>query len=152
MGFKHLHSHHILAKQFGIGEDECRGLIDAINKRKWRVRNAPSIVGGLAFFGWMILFGRGSDALEETAWDILGLLYDLGFLGFMMAVLLGFGVAIALALISGATLRRFLLRRQFRYHLSTPACFWCGYSLQGLERAGDFIRCPECGRSSRVGR
>ena len=116
------------------------------------VRTAPSIVSLLAAFGWMILFGRGSDALEDTAWDILGLLHDLGFLGFIMALLLGFGVAIALALISGEALRRFLLRRQFCFHLFTPACFWCGYLLKGLVRDGDYIRCPECGQRSRLGR
>ena len=148
---KYLRSHHVLAKQFGIDEAECRSLIDVINKRQWRVRNAPSIVSVLAFFGWMILFGRGSDALEGTAWDLLGLLDDLGFLGFIMAFLLGFGIAIAWAVLSGATLRRFLLRRQFHYHLATPSCFWCGYILKGLEREGDFIQCPECAKCSRVG-
>ena len=64
----------------------------------------------------------------------------------------GLGAAISLALISGVSLRRFLLRRQFRDHLSTPACFWCGYLLKGLERDGSSIQCPECGRHSRVGR
>ncbi len=152
MGFKHLRSHHGLAKRFGMNEVECRSLIDAIDKRKWMVRDVPSIVGVLGSFGWMMLFGHGTDALEDTAWDILGLLHDLGFLGFIMALFLGFGVAIALAVVSGVTLRRFLLRKQFRYHLFTPACFWCGYLLKGLERDGDFIQCPECGRPSRVGR
>ena len=152
MGFNHLRSHHGLAKRFGIDEAECRSLIDAIDKRKLTVRTAPSIASLLAGFGWMILFGRGGDALEETAWDIFGFFHDAGFLGFMMALLLGFGVAIALAVSSGVSLWRFLLRRQFRYHLLTPACFWCGYSLKGLERDGDFIRCPECGQRSRIGR
>ena len=152
MGFRHVHSHHGLAKRFGIDEAECRSLIDAIDKRKLTVRTAPSIVSVLASFGWMILFGRGGDALEETAWDIFGFFHDAGFLGFMMALLLGFGVAIALAVSSGVSLRRFLLRKQFHYDLFTPACFWCGYLLKGLEREGDFIQCPECGRRSRVGR
>jgi len=152
MVFNDLRSHHGLAKRFGIDEAECLSLIDAIDKRKLTVRTAPSIVSVLASFGWMILFGRGGDALEETAWDIFGFFHDAGFLGLMMALLLGFGVAIALAVGSGVSLRRFLLRRQFRYHLFTPACFWCGYLLKGLEREGDFTRCPECGRRSRVGR
>jgi hypothetical protein len=152
MAFRHVLSHHGLAKRFGIGEAECRSLIDAINKRKWMVRNAPSTVGGFAFFGWMILFGRGTDVLEGTAWDILGFAHDAGFLGFMMALLLGFGVAITLAVVSGLAVRRLLLRKQFRYHLFTPACFWCGYLLKGLECDGSSIQCPECGRHSRVGR
>ena len=150
MRVKHIHSHHGLAKRFGIDEAECQSLIDAIDKRKWMVRYAPSIVGGVAFLGWMILFGRSTDALEGTPWDILGFAHDAGFLGFMLAVLLGYGVAIALALISGVALRRILLRTQFRYHLFTAACFWCGYVLKGLERDGDFIQCPECGRRSRT--
>ena len=152
MAIERLHSHHVLAKRFGIDEAECRGLIDAIDKRRWMVHNAPSIAGGLAFAGCMILFGVGLDALEGTAWDIAGFVTDLGFVGFVLALLLGYGVAIALAVGSGVALRRSLLRRQFRYHLFTPACFWCGYSLNGLERDGDYIRCPECGRRSRAGR
>ena len=152
MAFRRVLSHHGLAERFDIDEAECRSLIDAINKRNWMVRNAPSTVGGFAFFGWMILFGRGGDALEETAWDIFGFFHDAGFLGFMMALLLGFGVAITLAVVSGLAVRRVLLRKQFRYHLFTPACFWCGYLLKGLERDGRSIRCPECGRRSRIGR
>ena len=153
MAIGYLRPLHVLAKRFGIDEAECQSLIDVIDKRKRMAGAAPSIVAFLVFWAWMILFGRGTDALEDTAWDILGLLHDLGFLGFIiMALLLGFGVAIALALISGVALRRFLLRTQFHYHLFTPACFWCGYLLKGLERDDDFIRCPECGRRSRVGR
>lgn len=151
MAFRHVWSHHGLAKRFGIDEAECRSLIDAIDKRIWVLRNAPSIVSVLAAFGWMMLFGLGSDALEDTAWDILGLLNDLGFIGFILGVLLGLGVALSLALISGVALRRYLLRRQFRDHLFTPTCFWCGYSLQGHKRVGSFIKCPECGKRSRVG-
>ncbi len=152
MGYKHLLSHHVVAKRFDIDEVECRELVNAIDKRKLMVRTAPSIVSVLAFFGWMMLFGHGGDALEETAWDIFGFFHDAGFLGIMMVILLGGGVAIALAVVSGLALRGFLLRRQFRYHLFTPACFWCGYSLKGLERDGSFIRCPECGQRSRIGR
>ncbi len=152
MRAKHLHSHHVLAKRFGIDEAECRSLIDAIDKRKRMSGAAPSIVGFLVFWAWMILFGRGGDALEETAWDIFGFFHDAGFLGFMMALLLGFGVAITLAVVSGLALRRFLLWRQFRCHLFAPACFWCGYLLKGLERDDSSIQCPECGRRSRIGR
>ncbi len=152
MGYKHVLLDHVLAKRFDIDEAECRRLIDAIDKRKWMVRTAPSIVSLLAAFGWMMLFGYGGDALEETAWDIFGFFHDAGFLGLMMALLLGFGVAIALIVVLEVALRRFLLRRQFRYHLSTPACFWCGYSLKGHERVSSFIRCPECGQRSRIGR
>ncbi len=152
MGYKHLLSHHVVAKRFDIDEVECRELVNAIDKRKLMVRTAPSIVSVLACFGWMMLFGHGTDALEETAWDILGFANDAGFLGIMMVILLGGGVAIALAVVSGLALRRFLLRRQFRYHLFTPACFWCGYSLKGLERDGSSIKCPECGQRSRIGR
>ena len=152
MGYKHVLLDHVLAKRFDIDEAECRRLIDAIDKRKRMVRTAPSIVSLLAAFGWMMLFRPGTDALAETAWDFLGFANDAGLLGIMMVLLLDGGVAIALAVVSGLALRRFLLRRQFRYHLFTPACFWCGYLLKGLERDGDFIRCPECGQRSRIGR
>ena len=84
--------------------------------------------------------------------NILPLLRDLGFIGFVLRFVLGLGVPVFLGIISGVALRRFLLRRQFRYHLFTPACFWCGYSLKGLERDGSSIKCPECGQRSRIGR
>ncbi len=152
MAFRHVLSHHVLAEGFDIVEVECRELINAIDTRKLMVRIAPSIVSVLACFGWMMLFRHGTDALAETAWDFLGFANDAGFLGIMMVLLLDGGVAIALAVVSGLALRRFLLRRQFRYHLFTPACFWCGYSLKGLERDSSSIKCPECGQRSRIGR
>ncbi len=152
MGFRHLRSHHVLAERFGIDEVECRSLIDAIDKRQRIASSAPSVVGLIVSGGWIMFFGRGTDALEKTRWDILSLLRDLGFLGFVLGILLGLGAAIFLGLVSGVALRRFLLRKQFRYHLFTPACFWCGYLLKGLERDGSAIQCPECGGRSRVGR
>ncbi len=152
MGYKHLLSHHVLAKRFDIDEVDCREFVNAIDKRKLIVRTAPSIVSVLACFGWMMLFGHGTDALEETAWDILGFANDAGFLGIMMVLLLDGGVAIALAVVSGRALRRFLLRRQFRYLLFAPACFRCGYSLKGHKRVSSFVKCPECGQRSRIGR
>ena len=151
MAFRHVLSHHVLAERFDIDEVECRKLINAIDTRKLMVRTAPSIVSVLACFGWMMLFGHGTDALMETAWDILGFTNDAGFLGVMLVLLLGGGVAIALAVVSGLALRRLLPRRQFRYHLFNPACFWCGYSLKGLERDGSSIKCPECGQRSLIG-
>ena len=152
MAFNHLRSHHGLAKRFGIDEAECRSLIDAIDKRRLILATVPTIVGLIVYWAGVELYGRGTDALEGTQWDILPLLRDLGFIGFILRFVLGLGVPVFLGLISGVALRRFLLRKQFRYHLSTPACFWCGYLLKGLERDGRSIQCPECGRRSRVGR
>ena len=151
MAFRHVFSHHGLAERFGIDEAECRSLIDAIDKRRLILATVPTIVGLIVYWAGVELYGRGTDALEETPWDILPLLRDLGFIGFILRFVLGLGVPVFLGIISGVTLRRFLLRRQFRYHLFTPACFWCGYSLKGLERDGTSIRCPECGKRSRIG-
>ncbi len=152
MKFKHLLSHYVLARRFNIDEVECLELINEIDKRKPVAAAAPSIVGFMVWWAGINLYGRGTDALEGTQWDILPLLSDLGFVGFILRFVLGLGVPILLAFISGGALRRFLLRRQFRYHLFTPACFWCGYSLKGHERVSRFIRCPECGKRSRRSR
>ncbi len=152
MELKDLRSYHGLAKRFDIDEVECRRLIDAIDKRRPMLAVVPTIVGLIVYWAGIELYGRGTDVLEETQWDILPLVRHLGFGGFILKILLSLGVAISLGIISGVALRRFLLRRQFRYHLFTPACFWCGYSLKGLERDGSFIKCPECGHRSRIGR
>ncbi len=152
MGFRHVLSHHVLAKRFDIDEAECRDLINVIDKRKPMAGAAPPIVGFVVCWAGIILYGRGTDALEGTQWDILPLLRDLGFIGFILRFVLGLGVPVFLALISGVALRRLLLHRQFRYHLFAPACFWCGYSLKGHKRVSSFIKCPECGKRSRISR
>ncbi len=152
MEFKYLLSHHVLARRFNIDEVECRVLINAIDKRKPVAGAAPSIVSFIVWWAGINLYGRGTDALEGTQWDILPLLHDLGFIGFILRFVLGLGVPVFVGIVSGMTLRRFLLRRQFRYHLFTPACFWCEYSLKGHERDSSFIKCPECGKRSRISR
>jgi len=98
----------------------------------------------------MFLFGRVTDALEGTRWDILAWLTQSGVLGSVGALVLGYGVAITLALVISVLIPRAVLRRELFRHLYSPACFWCGHSLRGLRRINGRIRCPECGRQSPV--
>ncbi|MCH8165001.1 MAG: hypothetical protein IH889_05270 [Planctomycetes bacterium] len=140
----------ILARLTRLSEAESRQLIGAIDKRKPTVRWGPSVTAGAVFFAWMVFFGTGTDFLEQTRFDVLGFLHRHGILGFIVALLLGFGIGIILATVVGVSLRRLLLRRQIQHHLFSPACFWCGYSLAGLNHADQSVRCPECGKASPV--
>ena len=152
MESKFLQTHLLLADRFNIDKDECQGLIKAIYKRKKFKSAMPSIVGLIVFFAWMVLFGRGTDALEGTRWDILSFLIDIGPVGILLAIFSGLGIGSLLAASTAIALRRRFLSQQFHYHLFTPACFWCGYSLKGHDCDANYIKCPECGERSRKGR
>lgn len=151
MESKFLQTHLLLADRFNIDKDECQGLIKAIDKRKQFKSAIPSIVGLIVIFAWMVLYGCGTDALEGTRWDILSFLFDIGPVGIILAIFSGLGIGTLLAASTAIALRRRFLSQQFNYHLFTPACFWCGYSLKGLENESNYIKCPECGERSRTG-
>ena len=127
MMFKNFQTDHLLAKRFGIDKDECQGLIKAIDKRKQFKSAIPSIVGLIVIFAWMVLYG------------------------IILAIFSGLGIGTLLAASTAIALRRRFLSQQFHYHLFTPACFWCGYSLKGHDCDGNYIKCPECGERSRIG-
>ena len=151
MMFKNYQTDHLLAKHFGIEKDECHKLIKVIRKRKRSIDIKSGLVSLSVFWAWMIFFGRGTDALEGTRFDILNYLLDSGPIGVILVLFLGFGIAIILATITNIMLSKRLLMQQFNYHLFTPACFWCGYSLKGLDNENNYIKCPECGERSRTG-
>ena len=139
-----------LSELTGLPVDRCAKLIDALYSRKPGLRWLPPLAAPIAFLGWMFIFGRVTDALEGTRWDILAFLQRADLLGFVGMLLLGYGVAIILAVVVGATFPQAVLRRLVIHHLYSPTCFWCGYSLRGLERHNAAIDCPECGKSSPV--
>ena len=139
-----------LAELTGLPLADCSELVDAIYKRRPALKWTPGISAILTFLGWMFAFGRVTDALEGTSWDVLALLRQLGVLGVLGALMLGYGIAITLALVVGTIIPRAILRRQLLHHLYSPACFWCGYSLCGLQRRNAAIHCPECGQLSPV--
>ena len=151
MKFRYIHSHHYLSERFNIDEYECQKLIKVIDKRHRSVTIIPNAAGLIACFIWMFIFGRGTDALEGTQWDILEFLFGIGPVGVIFVFFLGFGIAIILASITFIVLRKRLLCKQFEDHLIKPICFWCGYSLKGLESESNYIKCPECGERSRNG-
>ncbi len=139
-----------LSRHSGLPDAECLGLVDGVIKRRPLLKWVPPIAAPLAFLGWMFVFGRTTDILEDTRLDLLASLYRLGLLGFVIAILLGYGVAVALAIIAATVIPRAVLRHELSRCLSLPACFWCGYLLSGLEVRNSKIRCPECGGSSPV--
>ena len=150
--FKKYRTDHLLAKRFGIDKYECQTLIKIIDKHNRWKKEVSSIAGSIVFIIWMFFFGIGTDALEGTRWDILGFLFDIGPVGYILVILLGFGIAIFLGTFTSIILRRRFLKKQFQDHLFTPACFWCGYSLKGLESESNYTKCPECGKRSRTNR
>ncbi len=133
-----------LSELTGLPEAQSAKLVDAIYARKPGLKWLSPSGAILAFLGWMSMFGWITDALEGTRWDILA--FPEG------ALLLGYGVAISLAVVVGGLIPRAVMRRQLLHHLCSPACFWCGYSLKGLQRHNATIDCPECGKPSPVRR
>ncbi len=137
----------ILSKLSGLSPGQCAKLVDAVYTRKPHYKWLPEAAAGLAFLGWMIVFGWTTDALEKTDWDPFG---RLGIARLAVMLLLGYGVAIALAVVFGRLIPRVVMRRELKNCLCSPACFFCGYSLRGLDVQLSAIRCPECGKTSPV--
>ncbi len=134
-----------------LNDDECDRLRSSLNKTKWKVELIPTVVGLAIWWGWMLVFGKGTDYLERHPnRDLLGYLHSLGWFGFLAAILLGFGTATALAFGIGLPLWRRLLQRAITALLESKSCFWCGYCLTGLETTDARVRCPECGDHSPV--
>jgi hypothetical protein len=130
----------------------CHEMVDAMLRRKPFIVWTPSIAGCCLFGIWMIVFGKGTNALEGTRWDIMNWIHARGVVGILLAVLMGYGVAITLGILSSILIRRSLMRRAIRYHVNAPACFWCGYSLVGLPCLSNtnIVPCPECGNNSAI--
>lgn len=144
------HGARFLSERSGLPELDCPEYIQAIYTRRRVLKWVPPAAAALAFFGWMFAFGRITDILENTNWDLLAFLYQLGLPGWTIVVVLGYGIATALAIVLAAVIPRTVLRHEVRRCLHSPACFWCAYSLRGLEIRDSRVRCPECGRSSPV--
>jgi len=139
-----------LCELTGLSPTDCADLIRAVAARRLLTRWISPIAAPLVALGWIFLFGRITDLLEGTRWDILAYLARHGIVGIAIALLLGYGVAFALAIVAGTLAPNAALRRALFYHLYSPACFWCGYSLRELPRQDSSVLCPECGRHSPV--
>ncbi len=134
-----------------LSDEECARLKQSLHKSNWKLEWIPGVAGFSTWWGWMLIFGNGTDFLEQhPAWDLLGYLLRLGFLGILAAVALGGGLATILAFGIGMPLWRRLLRRAITSLLERKTCFWCGYCLMGLEATDRRVRCPECGDHSPV--
>jgi len=134
----------------GLPQDVCFELVRALYARMPAVKWILPVGAPLAFFGWMLLFGRVTDVLEGTRWDLLAMLHEGGIVGGVAVASLGFGVGITLALLIGGLAPHLMLQRAVRHHLHAPACFWCGQLLRGVPPQGALVACPECGKASPV--
>ncbi len=134
-----------------LSDEECARLKQSLPKSSWRLEWIPGVAGFSTFWAWMLIFGKGTDFLERyPAWDLLGYLHRLGFLGILVGMALGGGLATILAFGIGMPLWRRLLKRAITTLLESKNCFWCGYCLTGLEATDGRVRCPECGDRSPV--
>ncbi len=134
-----------------LSDEECARLKQSLSKSSWRLEWIPGVAGFSTFWAWMLIFGKGTDFLERyPAWDLLGYLHRLGFLGLLAGMALGGGLATILAFGIGLSLWRRLLRRAITASLESKRCFWCGYCLRSLEAIQGRARCPECGDHSPV--
>ena len=134
-----------------LSDQECARLNQYLLKSNWKLNWIPGVAGFSTFWAWMLIFGKGTDFLERhPAWDLLGYLHRLGWIGWLIAVALGLGVGTSLALGVGFYLWTRLFRSAITTLLECKGCFWCGYCLTGLEARNGRVRCPECGDHSPV--
>lgn len=139
-----------LAALSGLSIERSRELVNAVYKCKPALKLLRPIVAPCAFVAWLWVFVRGTDALRGTALDLMAFLVHLDLIGAVVIFLLSLGAALALAMAAGYFIPRAALRRAVRHCLHAPACFWCGYSLTGLQADGAVVTCPECGKPSPV--
>ncbi len=87
-----------LLDRFAIDPSEASGLVAVVPRRHHVIDALVSSLSMItAFFAWMFMFGRGTDALEGTRWDILATARTFGDAGLVLIILAGYGIAIALA-------------------------------------------------------
>lgn len=129
---------------------EAKRVVRHLESRKRTLKFVPGAIGLMLFVGWMIVFGVGTDLLEDTKWDIINRLTELGTPGLGILFAIGPVFGIAAASIGVTASRAVLLKRELTMCLETPICVWCCYNLAGLEPHGARVRCPECGKTSPV--
>lgn len=139
-----------LAKRLGVPEEACRIAVRIAERRmRWQLELICGIPGLACAWGWMLLVGRGSDALQDAGHDPFAWAWESG-AGTITLVVLIYGVA-GLFLIAPAYLTHyFILRHALRHYRGEPLCEECGYTLAGLQASDGYTACPECGASTRV--
>lgn len=100
----------------------------------------PTGAATALWFGWMMAFGYTTDALDDGPSPIN--------LGLVSMLLLGYGCATILAVLTHRLLRRAMLARRATAYLGKQVCLRCGYSLAGLSPERGPVKCPECGYAS----
>ena len=98
-----------IARISGLSESDSRCCLDAIVMRKRLLYWAPGVAGLAVFFGWMIAFGKITDAVEGTRWDVLAFgESNRSFVHGTAAILVGYGIAVTLGVVVCKLLSRHL--------------------------------------------
>jgi hypothetical protein len=139
-----LQAHSLIKRRLKLREHEAAQFIGEYQSRHRPASWWPDIASAAAFLGWMVAFGRATDALETTRFDIAAV-WRGSWLGVAALLLLSYGVAAALAIAVGFWLQTRLLLRPIRRCIELPACFNCNQSLQGVPTVDGRLTCPECG-------
>ena len=135
----------------GLSDEESARLKHSLPKSSWRLKWIPGVAGFSTWWAWMLIFGKGTDVLEDyLRWDLGEWVMRSGWLGILAMLALGYGTATILAFGVGMPLWRRLLKRAITTLLEIKSCFWCGSCLTGLEATDGRVRCPECGDHSPV--
>lgn len=138
-----------IARKLGLKATDVATVAGTIRGRSWVVRNGPGLLGVATFVAWMFIFGRGTDLLEKTRFDLLGALHKWGTVGFVLGFLLGWGIGLLLAGAVAILTGQHMLTRQIKAmpRDSNGRLCVCDECLYPMAHAapGEVSRCPECG-------
>jgi len=123
-------------------------LYKKVQREKIVLNVIPSLASLTGFFGWMLIFGKGTDYIEHVYH--LDFIADGGVLGILLALISGYGAAIAFAICLYCLILSRLNRNTVLFRFSGGRCVYCGYSLQGHLADLGGVRCPECGKRSPI--
>jgi hypothetical protein len=138
-----------IAKKLGLRPTDVATVCETIRARSWFARNGPGLLGVTTLLAWVVIFGRGTDMLEKTRFDLLGTLHTWGIVGDVLAFALGWGVGLLLAgAVAVLACQRMFMRRIRAMprdgHGHICVCEECLYPMAHVA-CGQVSRCPECG-------
>ncbi|MGH7244282.1 MAG: hypothetical protein ACREJD_12800 [Phycisphaerales bacterium] len=128
-------------------------VVYAIRRRNIRLALAvvPVLAAGFVLVLCVILttlaFAQGIEIWKEQLRPLQG-----GWIESLLAVVFGLSSAACIGyppFLAGAWADHLLTKSALQKVVRNRGCLFCGYSLLGIERAADGVRCPECGKISK---